>query len=116
MTTLKKLASYFPTKLPVGNTSYNKWLDDVVFLSGPIADTDSLQWVISNEVMRLSSTKDRVPKAYFVKVLRKYAANQLAANKVMELKQKQLEAQQAAQKQEATKQETVSSETKETTN
>ena len=113
----KKLFSYLPTALPTGNTNYNKWLDEVVELAGPIADTDSLQWVISNEVMRLSSTKDKVPKAYFVKVLRKYAANQLAANKVMELKTKQQEAQNAAKLAEATAQPTAAqSETKETTN
>jgi len=116
--TIKTILSYLPSKLPTGNTRYTAWLNEVTDLAGPIADVDSMQWVISNEVMRLASTKDRAPKAYFVKVLRKYAANQLAANKVMELKTKQQEAQNAAKLAEATaQQETATSEqTKETTN
>lgn len=70
-------------------TAYKQWLDTVVELCGPIADTDSLKWVISNEIMRLNSTKDRVAKIYFVKVLRKFAANQLAAATVNEIKAEQ---------------------------
>lgn len=87
--TLKQLVSYFPTVIPTGMTQFNTYLDSIVELTGPIADADSMKWVISNEIMRLSPGRDRIAKAFFVKSLRKYAANQLAASVVMELKTKQ---------------------------
>lgn len=86
---IKYVLSYVPTKLPVGMTEYKAWLSDIVELCGPIADEASLKWVISNEVMRLSPGRDTVSKHTFVKLLRKYAANQLAAVTVQELKQEQ---------------------------
>lgn len=86
---LDKATSYYPTELPTGGTAYDAWLDSVVDLVGPIADKDSLIWVISNEIMRLPSGQNRVPKHYFVKTLRKFAANQIASNKVIQIKEKQ---------------------------
>lgn len=102
MRILRVLMSYVPTRIPTGMTLYQTWLDSIKELSGPIADSDSLEWVISNEVMRLSSTRDRVAKAFFVKSLRKYAANQLAAATVMKLKQKQEDAAKVAKQAEDT--------------
>lgn len=94
---LKRILSYYPTAMPITMTQFNTWLDSILELAGPIADKDSLEWVISNEIMRLAPGRDRVPKHLFVKLLRKYAANQFAANKVLELKLKQEEANRAAQ-------------------
>ncbi len=91
LTVLKVLYSYIPTPLPTGATVYEVWLNDIVALTGNIADEQSLKWVISNEIMRLAPGRDRVPKRYFVKSLRKYAANQVASYKVIELKQAQEE-------------------------
>lgn len=81
--------SYIPTRLPLGMSEFNAWSDSIVELTGPIADADSLKWVIANEIMRLNPGRDKVAKRLFVKLLRKYAANQIAAGFVMELKQKQ---------------------------
>lgn len=100
---VKQLLSYIPTKIPVGMTQFNTWLSSIEELCGPIADSDSIKWVISNEVMRLSPTRDKVPKRFFVKTLRKYAANQLAAATVMDLKMKQEEARKSAEEQNANK-------------
>lgn len=86
---LKRLLSLLPTRLPVGMTEFNAWLDSILELTGPIADDISLKWVISNEVMRIQSGKDKVAKHYFVRTLRKYAANQLAAATVNLLKEQQ---------------------------
>ena len=94
---IKVILSYVPTQLPVGVTAYDAWLKDITDIVGPIADEMSLQWVISNEIMRLAPGRDKISKRYFVKSLRKYAANQIAANKVLELKKKQEEASKAAQ-------------------
>jgi hypothetical protein len=86
---ITQVLSFLPTLLPTGATAYEAWLNDIVSLVGPIADEQSLKWVISNEIMRLAPGRDRVPKRVFVKALRKFAANQIAANKVMEIKQAQ---------------------------
>jgi hypothetical protein len=94
---IKKMLSVFPSDLPVGMTAFNKWMDEVLELTGPIADKTSMTWLVSNEIMHVKSGMDRVPKRYFVKVLRKFAANQLAAAKVNEIKLQQEAAQKAAQ-------------------
>lgn len=97
----KLFLAYLPTKIPVGMTAFKQWLDSICDLAGPVADTDSMKWVISNEVMRIKSGQDRIPKIVLVKTLRKYAANQLAGATVIELKEKQ-EAANAAKQAEAT--------------
>ncbi len=99
---LKRILSYLPTRLPVGKTAYNDFLDSIIELTGPIADADSLAWVISNEVMRMNPGRDRASKHTFVRLIRKYAANQIAANKVMELKDKQAKAIEAQKQAEVT--------------
>lgn len=92
----KRLLSYFPAPLPVGLTSFNEWADSIIELSGKFADEDSLKWAISNMVMHLPSTTDRVPKNYFVKCLRKTAANQVCGQVFMDIKEKQKAAQDMA--------------------
>lgn len=86
---INKILAYFPTPIPTGMTKFKSWLDSIVELTGPIADEESLKWVVSNEVMRLSPGRDKVSKMSMVKLLRKYAANQLAAQTVMDLKKAQ---------------------------
>lgn len=85
----KILISMFPTPLPLGVSAYEAWLNDIVYLTGPIADDESLKWVISQEILRLSPGRDRVSRHRFVKLIRKYAANQIAANKIAEIKDAQ---------------------------
>lgn len=82
------LKSYLPTKLPTGMTEFNSWMESVLELAGPIADRESMVWLISHEIMHIKSGTDAVPKRYFVKVLRKFAANQLAAATVNDLRAK----------------------------
>lgn len=88
--------SFLPTALPVGMTEFNAWANNIVELTGPIADKDSLIWVASQEIMRMPPGKSRVPKRTFVNILRKFAANQLAAAKVNEIKEAQEADRQAA--------------------
>lgn len=92
-----KLKSLLPLRIPTGMTQYNTWLLEIGSLLDFPVDQNSIEWVVSNEIMRLPSGKDRAPQHLFVKSLRKFAANQLAAAKVMEIKQRQ-EEQQAAHK------------------
>jgi len=89
MNVWKRLISYFPTQLPVGMTEFNDFANDIVELTGPIADKESLIWVASNEIMRMPPGQNRVSKNTFVKLLRKYAANQIAAAKVLEIREAQ---------------------------
>lgn len=86
---MSRLISHFPTRMPVGKTQYDTWLQSVIELAGPIADEQSMAWVISNEIMRLKPGQDRVPKNAFVKDLRRFACMQIAANKVLEIKEAQ---------------------------
>jgi hypothetical protein len=92
----KRLLSYIPTPIPVGMTAYNQWLNDIIELSGPFADADSLKWTICNEVMRLAPGRSAIPKNSIVRILRKFAANQLAAATVNEIKARHEAAQLAA--------------------
>ena len=89
---LKYLASLAPTKLPVGMTEFNTWADSIIELSGNYADADSMRFAIATMVLHLGAQKSSVPKNYFVRSLRKTAANQVAQGVFQEIKLKQLEA------------------------
>lgn len=86
---LKKLCSYFPSPLPVGRAEYEKWIKDILDLAGNVADEDSMRWAVNNIVPHLGPSISKVPKNYFVRSLRKAAANQVAAAMTMEIKERQ---------------------------
>jgi len=92
--------SYVPTPLPVGLTEFYKWSDSIIAISGKFADEDSMRWAIASQLMHLGAQKAYVPKSYFVRSLRKAAANQVASQVFQDIKTKQAEA--AAKLQEAT--------------
>lgn len=108
----KVLTSYLPTKLPTGMTEFDNFANDIIELAGNYADEDSMKFVIATNIQHMKQTQDRVSKQFFVRVLRKAAANQIASQVFINIKAKQLEAQKQA---EATaKLAQGSSETKET--
>ncbi len=90
---LKRLASRYPTALPVGMTEFNTWADSVIELSGKFADEDSLKYVLSTMIIHLKPDQAFVPKYHFVKCLRKGAANQVASAVFTDIKTRQAEAQ-----------------------
>lgn len=92
MVLIKRLLSLFPSKLPVGRTAFSKWVDDIVELSGPLADRDSMEFVLSSAIQHASSNRGYVPKNYFVNTLIKAAANQVAAQVFQDIKIKQQKA------------------------
>jgi len=94
---LKKLLSLLPSKLPVGKTEFDEWTDSIIELSGKYADKDSMQFVIATQVMNLGPQRSSVPKNFFVRTLRKAAANQVAGQVFYDIKTKQQEAAKAAQ-------------------
>lgn len=111
---LNYLLSFLPSQLPVGLTEYHKFTDSIIDLVGPIADNDSLKWAISNQIIHLKPQQDSVAKRYFVKSLRKAAANQVASAVFQEIKNKQQEAFAAQQQAVATASQDVASDVNQT--
>lgn len=90
---LKYLLSYFPENLPVGMTAYNQFCNDIIELAGPYADKDSMRFVISTNILHLDPKYSRASKQYFVRRLRKTAANQIVSEVINEIKAAQLKKQ-----------------------
>lgn len=88
---LKRLMSYFPCPLPVGMSQFETWSDSIIALSGPYADSDSMKFAIASMIMHLGAQRSYVPKNFFVRSLRKTAANQIAGQVFQNIKQKQAE-------------------------
>lgn len=97
-----KLASYFPTPLPVGLEEFNTWADSIIALAGQYADRDSMRFVLATLIVHSSTPQGSMSKNYFVQCLRKGAAKQVASYVFQEVKQKQAEVE-AKKQQEATK-------------
>jgi hypothetical protein len=94
---VKKALSLVPTRLPVGLTEFEKFADDIIELTGPIADKESMRYVIATNVINLGPQRSHVAKNYFVRTMIKGAANQVASHVFQEIKQRQIELQQKAQ-------------------
>lgn len=96
------IASFVPSAIPVGLTEYQAWAESIISLTGPIADDNSLKFAIASMVIHLDRDTAYVSKRWFVKCLRKAAANQVASAVFQDIKLKQQEALKAAQKPEET--------------
>jgi hypothetical protein len=94
---LKKILSYFPSKLPVGITEFEAFSSEIIELAGKYADIDSLKFAIASMIIHADARFGALPKNYFVVRLRKVAANQVASQVFTDIKNKQQEAQKAAQ-------------------
>ncbi len=86
---INKLLSYKKTKLPVGLTEFYTWSNSIIDLAGNFADADSMTWALASQVQHLDHKVDSIPKDYFVRTLRKAAANQIAAQVFVDIKEKQ---------------------------
>lgn len=65
--------------LPMGMTEWEEWSDRII--SGaciPGVDVPSQKYVLANEIMHMDPRKDHQTDVYFIKTLRKLAANQVA--------------------------------------
>jgi hypothetical protein len=94
---LKRVLSRLPSPLPVGMSEFQQWSDDIIELSGKFADVDSMKFALASQIMHLGAQQAYVPKNYFVKSMRKAAANQVASQAFQDVKNKQLEAAKAAE-------------------
>lgn len=82
--------SFFPSTLPQGMVELDKWLDDVITLSG-LPNNDSMRFTASSMILHVNADNDNKPKRYFAKAMRKAAANQVASYKMQEMKEAQLQ-------------------------
>lgn len=89
---VKRLLSYFPTKLPVGLPQFNTWADSIIELSGQYADKDSMVFALTTMIIHADAKYGSLPKNYFVVRLRKSAANQVASYAFNDIKTRQAEA------------------------
>ena len=91
---LKFLLSFFPSRLPVGLTEFDAWVDDIIELSGQFAERESMAQALANLLMHASpgdkfqTARSHIPKRWFVKGLVKGAANQVAAHVFYEIQKK----------------------------
>jgi len=78
--------SFFPTRLPIGMTAFEKWATTVIRLSG-CPDNRSTRFSLS--VMIMHGKKARVPKRFYALQLYKAAANEVAHAVAQEVKAQQ---------------------------
>lgn len=77
-------------------TEFESWAASIVELSGEFADVDSMKFAIASQIMHLGAQRSSVPKNFFVRSLRKAAANQVASQVFQDIKTKQQEAAKAS--------------------
>lgn len=88
--------SYFPQKLPVGLTEFNSWAANIIEITGAFADPDSMKFAIASNILHLPPNRSSVSTQFFVRSLRKAAANQVASQVFQDIKNKQQEEAKAA--------------------
>jgi len=71
------LNSFIPEKLPQGMTEFNRWVDEISYLSG-LPLNDKLRKVISQLIISLPPQMAYVKKRHVVTTIQKAAANQVA--------------------------------------
>jgi hypothetical protein len=71
------LNSFIPEKLPQGMSEFNRWVDEISYLSG-LPLNDKLRKVISQLIISLPPQMAYVKKRYIVTTIQKAAANQVA--------------------------------------
>lgn len=101
MLKLRKLVllalSYVPRHLPVGMSEFEAWSNRIILQSGQFADPDSMKFALASQIMHLAPQRSLVPDQYFIRSMRKAAANQVASQVFQDIKNKQIEAQKQAE-------------------
>lgn len=101
---LSKVKSYFPSPLPKGMAEFEIWSNEIIQLSGNLADEMSIKFALASMLMHLGPSKSKyqtqfgsVPKNHFVQGLLASAAKQVSQQKFQDIKQAQIDAQKKAQ-------------------
>lgn len=84
------LNSFIPEKLPQGMTEFNRWVDEISYLSG-LPLNDKLRKVISQLIISLPPQMAYVKKRYIVTTIQKAAANQVAFETLSLINERQQE-------------------------
>jgi hypothetical protein len=66
--------------LPMGMADFHNWADVIISQTGMTATVDSQKFVLANLILELPPDTDAKEDEYFIKRLRKVAANQVADN------------------------------------
>jgi len=75
---LRLLKSFFPRKLPIGMTSFNKWIDDIIFVSG-LPDNKSTRQLAANFILHAPPTVTYMSIRKISGLLARAASYQVAA-------------------------------------
>lgn len=75
--------------LPVGVTEFHEWAKRITDLVGPLADIDSMNYVLASAILSAPPDASELPDNYFTSRLKKAAANQVASYIFQDIKAKQ---------------------------
>ncbi len=93
---LERIRSFFPETLPQGLTHAEAWIDSIIRMA-KLPNNDSIRFAVAVKVLHLAETDCYKSKEFFVRALKKAAANQVVSQIINDLKAKQQAEQQAAQ-------------------
>ena len=94
---LKKMQQNQP--LPLGMAEFEVWSNRIIAAAMIGADIDSQKFALADMILHLGATEDHKPDAFFIKMLRKVAVNQIADAKrkqIRDIAKARLEAQEKA--------------------
>lgn len=92
---LDLILSYVPRNLPNGMSQFNTWSDRIIRMTGPLADVESMRYVLASNILHLGPQASSAPDRYFIRAMKKGAANQVASAIFQDIKLKQAEQQKA---------------------
>ena len=72
--------------LPIGMQEFEDWSDRIISGSMLPASPDSQKFILANELLHLKPTETHKEDLYFIKLLIKYAVNQVADAKRNEIR------------------------------
>lgn len=75
--------------LPLGMQEFELWSDRIISGSELDAEADGVKFALATMILHLGPQDDHMPDAYFIKSLRKSAANQIAHARMTQLKEAQ---------------------------
>ena len=76
-----------PRPLPLGRKEFEIWSDRLIKGANVSATILSQKWTLAGCIMHLGPTEDHKPDIFFIKSLRKFAANQVASTMMIEIKE-----------------------------
>ena len=80
-----RIAALYPSKLPQGTSSFNKFYEDIIYAFG-FPDNRSYKNALATMIMHLGPTCNRKSRAHFAKAIAKTAANQIAYGVIEEIR------------------------------